>query len=176
MDTDIFLTLAEIAVAFAGFASVASAIGRRESLVDPRVNAVRLHNMVEISLMVIAFSLAPILFQRIVADARPLWMLSSAFAVVVGVAAVVRLTLRIRPIEALPGYDNAGANRVRLVAGSALIAMLIGTTGLLSRHAETLYLGAAFMTLVMSGMLFMRVIESLIYPPKTSEAAPGMEE
>ncbi len=43
-----------VAVAFAGFASLVSILGRRSSRDDPRINAVRMRSMILYSLLVVA--------------------------------------------------------------------------------------------------------------------------
>jgi hypothetical protein len=176
VNEDTFLTIAEVAVAFAGFASVASAIGRGSSRVDPRIDAVRLHNMVEISLAVVACGFAPVWLEQTGLDDRMIWMLAGAFAGIAGVMTLVRANRRARLVEALPGYYQAGATRVRAIGATGISGMIIVATGLAHPYGETLYLGALLATLATAGMLFMRVIESLIYPGDATPGSPQAED
>ena len=59
-EVDILLTTAEVAVAFAGFASLVTILGRGSSQVDPRVIALRFRGMLTNSLLVVAFSMIPL--------------------------------------------------------------------------------------------------------------------
>ena len=60
-ESELLLTTAELSVAFAGFASLASILSRRLSQDDPRVDSGRLINMLTPSLTVTALTLAPFL-------------------------------------------------------------------------------------------------------------------
>lgn len=162
MDTDTLLTLSEVSVSFAGFASVASAIGRRYSTIDPRVNALRLHNMVDFSLTVVFVSLVPIFLSHIVESERWLWVIASGCSLVYAIPLALRMTRRNRELESVPDYDNAGARRLQFMAAVASTCLVAGLTGLAPNHAETLYLATALIVLAISGILFMRVIQSLL--------------
>ena len=56
-DSDLLLTFAEVAVAFAGFASLVSILGQRSSPDDLRATSVRMRAMILYSLLVVGFSL-----------------------------------------------------------------------------------------------------------------------
>ena len=73
-ESDVLLTIAEVAVAFAGFASLVGVLGQRTSADDPRVIGVRMRGMLLSSLMVVAFSLFPILLAGYGASPDLLWM------------------------------------------------------------------------------------------------------
>ncbi len=57
-ESDVLLTIAEVAVAFAGFASLVGVLGQRSSADDPRVIGLRMRGMLLSSLMVVAFSIS----------------------------------------------------------------------------------------------------------------------
>ena len=59
MNADLMLTVAEIAVAFAGFAGLVTVIAQRLSGADTSVAAIRLQGMLVLSLLVAAFSFVP---------------------------------------------------------------------------------------------------------------------
>jgi hypothetical protein len=163
MDTDTLLTLSEVAVAFAGFASVASAINRRYSTTDPRVNALRLHNMVDFSLTVVFVSLVPVFLRHIVENESWLWIIASGCSLAYAIPLAIRMTRRNRELESTPDYDNAGARRLQFMAGLASTCLIVGLTGIAADYAETLYLACALTVLAISGILFMRVIQSLLF-------------
>ena len=60
-ESELLLTISELSVAFAGFASLASILGRRMSKDDPRLDAGRLLNMLTVSLSLTVLALVPFL-------------------------------------------------------------------------------------------------------------------
>ena len=58
-ETDGLVAIAEISVAFAGFASIVSVLGRRETRAHPRVDAIRVRGMVFCSTVVALGALFP---------------------------------------------------------------------------------------------------------------------
>ena len=90
-ESDVLLTFAEVAVAFAGFASLVGVLGQRKSADDPRVIGLRMRGMLLSSLMVVAFSIFPILLTRYGASPDLTWRTSS-----LALFAVTRLETRSR--------------------------------------------------------------------------------
>ena len=162
IDTDTLLTLSEVAVAFAGFASIASALTQRSSTIDPRVNALRLHNMVDFSLTVVVVCLIPVLLSHVIDNERWLWMTASGCSLAYAISLAFRMLPRNRELEAAPDYDNAGAIRLQLMAAFAVACLVAGLSGLVPKHAEALYLASALSVLAISGILFMRVVQTLL--------------
>jgi len=76
-ESDILLAISEVAVAFAGFASLVSILGRGTSLDDPRVLSVRMRAMLLTSLLVVGFSLFPIFVFAYGASLGAVWIGSS---------------------------------------------------------------------------------------------------
>lgn len=72
-ESDFLLTIAEVAVTFAGFASLVGVLGQRTSADDPRVIGVRMRAMLLSSLLVVAFSIVPILLDRYGAGPDLVW-------------------------------------------------------------------------------------------------------
>jgi hypothetical protein len=163
---DTLLTIAEIAVAFAGFAGIASVLGRRHPSIDPRVNALRLHNMVDVGLGVIFMAFAPVLLDavmpHITSDERWFWPLTSGIALLWGVALFLRMSNRARPVEQLIGYDLPGQLRVKvlgvLAMGSAACNIAFPDHAL----SYAVYLSAVLICLTVCGILFMRILNSLL--------------
>ena len=77
-NADLLLTIAEVAVAFAGFASLVSILGRRASRDPPIVQAARLRALIVSGLMVVAFAFVPFLPHRMGLSDPSVWRLSSA--------------------------------------------------------------------------------------------------
>jgi hypothetical protein len=78
-DIDILLSIAEIAVAFSGFAALASVIGRRSS--EAALHGFeRLKTVVSVSLLVVVAALIPIVAFRFGLSEAFAWRISSIFA------------------------------------------------------------------------------------------------
>ena len=83
-ESDVLLTIAEVAVAFAGFSSLVGILGQRSSLDDPRVLGVRMRAMLLSSLVVVAFSILPVALGRYAATSELVWRSSSLGASAAG--------------------------------------------------------------------------------------------
>ena len=171
---DTLLTIAEIAVAFAGFASIANAISRRYSGLNPKVNSLRLHNMVDIALTAVVLCFMPVLTSEVFESEELLWMSASFLSLIFGAFTFYRVTNRAKPMVNLEGYDRKGSLRIRMIGSTALVGLVIGSTGLLSDYAYAVYLSSVLLILLASGILFFRVIESLVYQmPENDDSLPG---
>jgi hypothetical protein len=76
-EAEILLTVAEVAVAFAGFASLVSILGRGTADADPRVLSLRMRAMLLTSLLVVGFALVPVILDRYGAGPDRAWTVSS---------------------------------------------------------------------------------------------------
>lgn len=76
-DSDVLLTIAEVAVAFAGFASLVSILGQQDSLDPPLVLGLRMRAMLLTSLLVVGFSLVPIVLHEYGLGAHAVWVFAS---------------------------------------------------------------------------------------------------
>jgi len=163
--TDTLLTIAEIAVAFAGFAGIASVLGRRHPTVDPRVNALRLHNLVDVGLGVVFLALMPVVldafFVEFFLQDALAWRVTAAFAFVYAGAMYLRVNARSVPVQQLIGYDLPGQTRIKAIAISGLacaLAVIVFPTP----YAYALYLLAVGFALSTCGILFLRILNSLL--------------
>lgn len=182
--TDTLLTIAEIAVAFAGFAGIASVLARSHPSIDPRVNALRLHNMVDIGLGIVVLALAPILLADFLsargATPETFWRATAAFGFVYAGAMYYRVNARSAPVQKLIGYDLPGQNRLKALAISGLACVaVVGVMPHLA-VAYALYLLGVGFALTACGILFLRILNSLLVielePSPEEEAASTREE
>ncbi len=74
-DADFLFVVAEVAVAFAGFASIVAVLGQRTTRDHPLTDAFRLRGLLESSLVVVAFSLLPYVLVRISSHELSAWRL-----------------------------------------------------------------------------------------------------
>ena len=155
-DADLLPTLAEISVAFAGFASLVSILGGRSSGEEHVANIVRLRGMLVSALTVLAFSLAPFLLDRFGVSDEVSWRAAGTVFVL---ATLGPMPFRYRRILASPVNSRVALSLglVQLLAGLVLATSVAA----LSRTAVVgAYHALLFAFLFTSGILFMRVVSS----------------
>jgi hypothetical protein len=168
-DGDLLLTIAEVAVAFAGFASLVSILGRRSSRDSPVVQAARLRGLIVSSLVVVAFSFLPFVPHRFGSSEPAVWRLSSAvFALAgAGMAVVAFGNLgRVRSAGAIsPGFTWRG-----VVIGGALLvaeALLLGNaSGGFPSSPAAVYIVSLLLFLGLAGFMFANLLLSFLASPE----------
>ena len=169
-ESELLLTIAELSVAFAGFASLASILGRRFSRDDPRVDAGRLVNMLTLSLSVTVLALVPLLPMLLEWSSR--WVWGSAGAIgIAGFALLGPSVLRrTRQMRQYPGF-NPSANVVNhALAVAAFVGFICCVLGIPIAKPFAIYFGSLVAQLISCAILFFHVIASLLEP-----RAPGEE-
>ena len=155
---DTLLTLAEIAVALAGFTGLVSVIGHRHDDASRRVDWFRLRMMLEVSLRNAAFALLPLPLLDVVSSESTIWRLASGIYLVTV------------PAHVLFRRRQEGADTVvRTLTGSSLgllpvslLACLANVFGLGGAHAFSLYFLSLLLGLVAAGLLFLSAATSLL--------------
>jgi hypothetical protein len=122
-ETDILLTIAEIGVALAGFASLAAILGRRYKHTDPLVNAIRLRGLLDAGLSTMLLALIGVLMLQIGGSSRWVWQGSGiaglVFVSAIGTAAFRREKLRrLRRLSALrsSALDSSATSASRSIS------------------------------------------------------------
>ena len=158
IEGDALFTIAELSVAFAGFASLASVLARHRA----EVNSERLLNMLSVSLGVTGLSLIPTLFATIGWSEETIWR-ASGLGGVLGLCLLAwRIGRRTSAVSRLQGYSRAGtAANIGLFA-VGLLGFLCCIAGWPSASRFTPYYAALLALLGVSGTLFFRVIKSLL--------------
>ncbi len=165
-DRDLLLTSAEVAVTFAGFASLVAIFGSRTSRDGLHIDANRLRTMVVCSLLVVALALFPFVPFRYGMPDAIVWRISSGALL----AAVVWLVLRIAR-----DYRAVTAAGIRLslfirVLNSGLVFVPMGLAvlnvlGVFEASAPANYLVSLLSLLALAGVQFARLIDSLAMAP-----------
>ena len=166
VESEILLTIAEVAVAFAGFASLVGVLGQRSSRADPRVLGTRMRAMILFSLLAVAFSLVPFVLYRYELDESSVWRFSSGLFLLgflaVGVwlaRAVTRLRgldLPIRPVAPFIG----AVLFVSVTTGTILLAL--NTVFVAPRLMPAVYLTSLGVCLFLSGLPFSLIVFSFL--------------
>jgi hypothetical protein len=168
--SDLLLTTAELSVAFAGFASLASILSRRLSQDDPRVDSGRLLNMLTASLTVTALALAPLLPMLFGWSQGVVWRVSGCFGLLLYGVFAPSIVRRARQMRQFEGY-NAAANAVNFALGwIAALALLCCIIGLPAANPFAAYFGSLLALLGISAILFFRVIASLLQPRASGDS------
>jgi hypothetical protein len=162
--------VAELAVAFAGFASLVSILGTRRGRDAPEIDALRLRGMLETSLLVAAFALVPILVHESGLDAALSWRVSAgcfAFSVACVFIVQKRRTNAAAPETGYQAPHHLTATFYFLVFVS--FGSLLGTTLGVLPNASFAYGLGLFAFLAYAGLLFVRLVSSLL----STTGAPG---
>ncbi|MEN8184352.1 MAG: hypothetical protein ABFS46_17640 [Myxococcota bacterium] len=155
---DVLLTIAEVSVAFAGFASVVVLFQHRDPVKwSPRV-VVRLRTMIESSLCALLLALLPFALHHLGLSGEQLWGWSSglaAGALVLLSSAVVRRSLRfIRSRELSRPFAFATFGVNVLVFG----ALVLNAAGVLFQREFGPYLLGVIWALAFASLMFLRVV------------------
>jgi hypothetical protein len=155
-DAELLPTLGEIAVAFAGFASLVSILSGRSSGEQLVANIVRLRGMLSAAIIVLAFSFAPFLPAKFGASDELSWRAAGA---VFTVFCLAPLPFTYRRVLSSPVNRQVAISLglMRLVAGLALGASVaaLSYTAVVGAYHLTL-----FVFLATSSILFVRVVTS----------------
>ncbi len=166
LDRDLLLTSAEVAVTFAGFASLVALFGSRASRDGLHIDGNRLRTMVVCSLLVVALALFPFIPFRYGLPEAAVWRVASGALLL----ATIWLTLRI-----LRDYTAVSAAGIRLglfirVLNSGLVfgpmaLALFNLFGGSEAAAPGNYLVGLLSLLALAGVQFARLIDSLVMAP-----------
>lgn len=165
MDAGSLTIFAEIAIALAGFASLVSVIGARAGGDPPMLDANRLRNLVDTSLLLVVFSLVPMVLFAIGEETAGGWRVASA---------LYALCLLVwGPIAARRQWRlHAAGIRVRRGWALAIWSLyLIGTTsvalgalGAPPWEPTGFYVLSLMANLIAGCLIFMLVIGSILIP------------
>ena len=157
--SDVLIVIAEVSVAFAGFAGIVAVFRQRDLEEWAPVDAARFRFMVECSLATILFALLPFVFHHLGASPTATWSACSALMAAAVVCLLVIASLRMRRVRSQTSGFNTALLRF-LQAGSLLMLALlvlnslrIGFTGEFGP-----YLAALAWLLVASGVNFFRLL------------------
>lgn len=162
-ETDTLLTVAEVAVAFAGFASLVSILGRGTSDADPRVLSLRMRAMLISSLLVVGFSLVPVILHSYGAGPSMSWRASSGLLLVTSLGYYWWLQNAIFTLGRW-GLTPSRFQR-RVIIPTLLLTLLIVTVFLLGNLVlamPAIYLTTLALLLFQSGFAFCLIVFSFL--------------
>jgi hypothetical protein len=157
-EAEILLTMTEVAVAFAGFTALASVLSGRRSHDHPTVASYFLRAMIETALLVVFFSLLPLILGATPLAVNLVWRVSAGACAVCWLGTAALYTRDGRTIQRDIGFavDRRWATPTlaALIIGNG--AFLLTATGLLDTWAGGAYSIGLFCLLMISAASFAR--------------------
>jgi hypothetical protein len=158
--SEALLTLAELAVALAGFASLVSVIGRRPDEKSRGVDSFRLQIMLEMCFRNAALALLPLPFLA-AEPSDPSWVWRASSGVFLVSTLVYAFFTARRTRRTQDAYEPALLFRMTAIAALSVLVNLANVLGLGGAHAFALYFGALALALGSAGLLFLAVAASV---------------
>ena len=155
-DHDVLLTMAEIAVAFIGFAGIVVVFQRREADAWERTDTQRFWLMVVSALLALVFSLLPLLFIAAGRSSETTWAVcSAAMAVFVGAGALAASAAALgRP----PGFSRVISGLVLLFAVPSFVVLVLNALDVGFHRSLAGYLVGLFYLIGYSAAFFARLV------------------
>jgi hypothetical protein len=173
-NADLLLTIAEIAVAFAGFASLVSALSSGRSAKRALAQSILFRTMVLMSLTVVAFALLPFMTHGFGISPSMAWRLASGLFLLGGSAGLytgIRYLLNARSATGpMKGVGRLVAS-IDIPAGVALLLLAANTLGFGGAFVSDSYIAALLLYLFGSGVSFAALLFSHIHPVTNPPAA-----
>ena len=164
-ESDILLTVAELSVAFAGFATLAGVLGKPRSAEAAYMNASRLRGMLESAVLALVFALIPFVPILFGLEIDLSWRLAAGAFLLANGARQFFLFRRL-PIIRVAGASTIWLNII-LVAQTVSSFVLLGVAvGLAGEHASAAYVLSLFITLFASAVFFLRLAETVLASQK----------
>jgi hypothetical protein len=153
---DTLLTVAELAVALAGFASLVSVIGGRQNDKSRVLASLRLRIMLEIAFRNAAFALLPLPFLQLAPSDPMVWRISSGLYIAITVG---HFLTRLRHSD--PGGEGWLNVSMRILLSITVLAGLANVLGFGGSSAFSLYLANLLLGLAAASLSFISVSASV---------------
>lgn len=153
---DVLLTMAELAVAFVGFAGIVVVFQRREADTWEPTDIQRFWLMGVSALLALAFSLLPLLFIAARSSPETTWAVcSAAMAVFVGAHT---LGATVGALGRAPGFSRVLSALVLLFALPTLVVLVLNVLSVGFHRSLSGYLVGLFYLIGASGAFFARLV------------------
>ena len=154
---DTLLTIAEIAIALAGFASIVSVVAQSAEETSRIADSYRLRLMLEVALRNAGFAVLPLPFLSVLPSDPMLWRAASGCYLT---AAIVHGLIRLKVQREIgPLWFTQSAQVFLALTVLASFANVLGFGGI---HAFSLYLASLLFGLSVSGLAFLAVAASAL--------------
>jgi hypothetical protein len=162
--TELYPVISQIAVAFAGFGSLASGLRRRRGADDAKLDAFRLFSMLQVSITTTILGLVPATLVGVGVEER--WAVGGPAAATLAIIAY-RTPIAVKrgkELRQVPGYNPGSALLNNICLLVAVVAFALCALGIPKERVEGLYLVGLMAVLGMSANYFSRVITSMLRP------------
>ena len=162
--SELYIVIAQMSVAFAGFGSLAGRLGQRDGGDDAKVDAMRLSLMLSASLSGAMLALLPATIGSLAADDDLALRLSAAVGIVAMLAYAPLSIKRARQIRHVQGFSKGGTLASSICSSAAFAAFALCASDIPPGRSAALYLLALMGLLGSSVVMFSRVIASMLRP------------
>ena len=172
---DLLLAIAQIAVAFAGFAGLVSMLSSVRSEKHSGIQSLLFRTMILMALTVLTFSLVPFVPNSFGLPPLISWRIASALFLIGGATG---LYVGVRYVVALADIlKNIKGFKLKMVVidGGTIFALLLlglNTVGVLPELAAGFYITSLFLFLMGSGITFVALLFSYVYPVEPARMQP----
>ena len=166
------LTIAQIGVTVAGFASLASVVGQTRTSTDPTVNAIRLRGLLNTSLATMLLALVAVLLLAIPGLGSWAWRGASIMGLLCSVTIGWGVLKRDRPRRALPGYNKQVARLNFAILVVVVFALAFNGAGLAQPYEMPVFIATLILMLAGCSVLFVLVVVSLLETTVDSQPQP----
>jgi len=153
---DTLLTIAELAVALAGFASLVSVIGGRQNGTSRVFASMRLRLMLEVAFRNAAFALLPLPFLQLAPADPMVWRISSGLYIIITLG---HTFLRLRRNQ--PAGESWLSASTSILLSISVLTALANVLGMGGSNAFSLYLANLLLGLGAAGLSFLSVADSV---------------
>lgn len=165
---DVLLTIAEVAVAFAGFASVVVLFQHRDPARWPQAVVVRLRTMVEGSLATLFSALLPFVLHHLGLSDKPLWAIASLVLALAYLAFAASVWQRSRGLIARRELSRSFSASVGAISVLVFAMLLLNAGDIVFQRGFGAYLVGVGWTLVFASLMFLRVVTFPTAPSDSS--------
>ena len=157
---NVFLTIAEVSVAFAGFSGVVGIFGRRSPGKWRSGEILRFWQMIEVSLSALIFSLLPFVFHYIGLSDAATWAACSGLLAVVSSVQMARAGFRTVKAAGTDPSIKLGFTIPLLLIGVVIVLFQVGNAlGIVFNRELAPYLIGVFWQLSLACVLFWRLLK-----------------
>jgi hypothetical protein len=153
-------TLAEVAIALAGFTGVVAVLGRRASGAWPPLDLLRLHMLLATSVGVLMLSFIPALLEALNISGTSLWQIANFIQLVIHSAGLVVLAGRVRKLDASqwPRVERLWTLILIPISLSLILAQLLNVLGALAGIGFFIYFSGLLYLLLVAVLHFVLLL------------------
>jgi len=154
---DVLLTIAELAVAFAGFASVVVLFQHRDPGHWPAAVGIRLRTMIESSLVTLFAALLPFVLHHLGLAGPSLWTICSLALAIGTTAFALRIWRRSREVVASGGLSGAFSAAMGALTACVVVVLVLSAADVGPARGFGPYLLGVTWSLVFASLMFLRM-------------------